>query len=50
MILEHFLGRPGHTSLTRAESAIEVDAVLLLEIQADQRRIRDQRLAVDDVR
>src|SRR5688500_19367912 len=43
MILEHLLGRPAHAAPTRVASAIDVDAVLLLEIQADQRRILDLR-------
>jgi hypothetical protein len=50
VILEHLLGGPADAAIARTQAAIEVDAVFLLEVQADQRRIRDHGLAIADVR
>ena len=50
VILEHLLRRPGDAALARRESAIEVDAVFLLEVQPDERGVRDDGAVVIDER
>ena len=50
VILEHLVRGPGDAALARGQAAIEIDAVFLLEVQADVRGVGDHGAAVLDVR
>ncbi len=49
VVLEHLLHGPGNALLLRRETLVEIDSVLVLQVEPDQRRVRHHGSIVDDV-
>jgi hypothetical protein len=50
MILEHLLHRPGDAALALGQRCVEIEAIFLLDVQPDQRGVRDHGFTIADIR